>query len=297
MRKLNLLLFLMLFVGTIYAQNKNAAFDQVIVYEPELISKTLPKEVNEQSGMVWYKNLIWIINDSYCPSKIYAYNKKGELKSQIKIKNQKNIDWEDLTDDDKYIYIGDFGNNFGVRKNLRVLRVSKSVIQKEKNIEKNVEVIKFKWADQQDFSLKKHRNDYDCEAFLSYGDSLYFFTKNWANKKTRMYVMAKSSSQNDLLPKATFNANLLVTGADLSSDGKVLALVGYKNFHSYLLLFYDFEGTNFFSGKKIRLDLESLGRAQTEGVVFDEDDNLFISTEETRDPQSLYHVDWRKFIF
>ena len=43
----------------------------------------------------------------------------------IKIDNAKNDDWEELAEDDEFIYIGDFGNNNGKRKNLCIYIIRK----------------------------------------------------------------------------------------------------------------------------------------------------------------------------
>jgi len=264
-----------------------------IVYQPVLLCDSLSSKVNEQSGIVWYNNLFWINNDSGCKPVLYAYGKNGVIEKELEITNSKNIDWEDLADDQDYIYIGDFGNNYGDRKNLRVLRLAKSEIEKKTKVE--IEEIGIDWIEQEDFSSRKQNHDFDCEAFLSYGDSLYYFTKNWANLKTRMYVSSKKAGHENLKTKAEFNVDMLVTGADISSDGKVLALVGYKNYLSYLMLFSEFEGTDFFGGKCLRIDMSPLGGVQTEGVVFGENDSLYISTEETKLPQSIYKVEWEKW--
>ena len=264
-----------------------------IVYQPVLLCDSLSFKVNEQSGMLWYNNLFWVNNNSDCEPKLYAYNNAGQIETELEITNAKNIDWEALADDKDYIYIGDFGNNYGDRKNLRVLRLAKSEIEKKTKVE--IEEIGIEWTDQEDFSRRKQNHDFDCEAFLSYGDSLYYFTKNWANLKTRMYVSSKKAGHENLKPKAEFNVDMLVTGADISSDGKLLALVGYKNYLSYLMLFSEFEGTDFFGGECLRIDMSPLGGVQTEGVVFGENDSLYISTEETKLPQSLYKLEWEQW--
>lgn len=279
------------------AQNsctKQKKADKTNVLIAKLISDQLPKSVNEQSGMVWHKDLFWVINDSDCMPALIAYNEQGELKKTIHITNASNKDWEDLAEDENYIYIGDFGNNRGVRKDLRVLRVLKSDMKSKTELK--VDSITFAWADQQNFKKRNMKHDFDCEAFFAYGDSLYFFTKNWANKKTRLYSIPKIPGDYQLKPKVEFNVDFMVTGADITADGKTVALVGYKNYRTYMVLMSNFEGQNFFTGDTLRLDLESLGSAQTEGVVFTDRDELFISTEETRQPQSLYKVDWAKLL-
>ncbi|MBN2596987.1 MAG: hypothetical protein JXR82_09425 [Marinifilaceae bacterium] len=268
----------------------------LIVYQPVLVSDSLSVKVNEQSGLMWYNNLFWINNDSDCEPKLYAYNGKGKIEKEVEITNAKNIDWEDLAADQNYIYIGDFGNNFGCRKDLRVLRLKKDDLGASELAKVNADVIDFEWADQDNFTMRLQKHDFDCEAFLSYGDSLFFFTKNWANYKTRLYSASKNIKAQKLKVKAEFNANMLVTGADVSSDGKLLALVGYKDYLSYIILFYEFEGTNFFGGKSLRIDLSPLGRAQTEGIVFGENDSLYISTEQTKLPQSIYKVEYEQLM-
>lgn len=272
------------------AQNNTV---QTVVYSPQLISDQLSPKVNEQSGMVWHKDLFWVINDSDCLPELIAYDKRGKLKKTIHINNASNKDWEDLAEDDKYIYIGDFGNNRGARKDLRVLRVSKSDMN---NKEIAVDSITFAWADQKNFSNRNMKHDFDCEAFFAYGDSLYMFSKNWANKKTRLYSMSKLPGNYQLKPIAEFDLDFMVTGADITADGKTVALVGYKNYRSYMMLFTNIEGQNFFTGDALRLDLASLGRAQTEGIVFTDKKELYISTEETKLPQAFYKVDWKKIL-
>ncbi|MRT93305.1 T9SS C-terminal target domain-containing protein [Ancylomarina sp. 16SWW S1-10-2] len=272
------------------AQNTNV---KTVVYSPLLISDQLPKSVNEQSAMLWHNNLFWVINDSDCKPELIAYNPKGQLEETILINNASNKDWEDLAEDEDYIYIGDFGNNRGSRKDLRVLRVLKSDM---KNKEVTIDSITFTWADQKNFRNRNMKNNFDCEAFFACGDSLYLFTKNWINKKTRLYSMPKTPGNYKLKPITEFNTSFMVTGADISADGKTVALVGYKNYHTYMMLLTNFEGMNFFSGNVLRLDIESLGRAQTEGIVFTDKNELYINTEETRLSQAFYRVDWMKIL-
>lgn len=266
-----------------------------IIYSPKLLSNALPSIVNEQSGLIWYQSCFWVNNDSDCDASLYAYDKKGILKKELKVSNCKNIDWEDVTDDQDYFYIGDFGNNYGMRKNLRVLRIAKTKLSNQNTSTTEAEEIPISWADQQQFTARKHAHDYDCEAFVAYQDSLYFFSKNWANHKTRMYAASKQVKSQKLKVKAEFATGFMVTGADISSDGKILALVGYKNYRTYLCLFSAYQGNNFFSGKQLHLDLESLGGAQTEGIVFTNEDSLFICTEETNKAHAIYEVEWKQW--
>jgi hypothetical protein len=226
---------------------------------------------------------------------LYAYNLEGGLENTLQVKNVSNLDWEALAEDDQYFYIGDFGNNYGTIRNLKLYRIDKSKLENKNPYDVEADEIGFEWADQKIFAPLKHHHNFDCEAFFSSGDSLYFFTKNWANLRTRMYSMPKTIDHHELQPKAEFNADLLVTGADINSTGDVVALIGYKDFRTYLILLYDFKGSDFFKGKSIKLDLKILGSAQTEGVVFTDNDELYINTEATKQKQAIYRIDWKQF--
>jgi len=275
---------------------KEVTISNVKKYNPIRIESELPDVVQEQSGMIWHNDLIWVNNDSGGAPELYGYNLNGVLQQTIHLKNATNLDWEALAEDEEYFYIGDFGNNLGTRKNLKLYKIAKPEFTEESVVNVDANAIHFEWADQKEFLPQKHRHNYDCEAFFSYGDSLYFFTKNRGNLQTRMYVMPKQGREHRLQPKGTFHADLLITGADISSDGKVVALVGYNDFRTYMILFYNFKGADFFNGKHIRLDLSVLGRAQTEGVVFSDKDDLYINTQATKQAQSIYRIDWKQWI-
>ncbi len=267
-----------------------------------LVTNQLPPQVREQSGMIWYNNLIWVINDSGGLPKLYAYNKNGKLKRTVNIGNIENIDWEALAADKNNFYIGDFGNNYGSRKNLRVLKISKSQIDNTALDKVNAEIIHFKWSDQTDFSKRRHRHNFDCESLFAYNNKLYLFSKNWDNYKTRIYELSTEAGTYSISPKATVNVNFMVTGADVSPDGKVVALVGYKAYKTYMYFFYDYHNFDFTKGATKRIYLEKLGTAQTEGVMFDNNNNLYINTERTESkrrqsqPQSLYQINWRSYL-
>ncbi len=48
---------------------------------------------------------------------LYGLNPEtGEILQRIEIENVKNRDWEDITIDETYFYVGDFGNNAAIEK-------------------------------------------------------------------------------------------------------------------------------------------------------------------------------------
>jgi hypothetical protein len=80
----------------------------------------------ESSGIAYTDRALWTHNDSGNASDFFKVDTvSGALLQKISITNFPNNDWEDITADSNYIYIGDFGNNNGTRTDLRVLKLIK----------------------------------------------------------------------------------------------------------------------------------------------------------------------------
>ena len=247
---------------------------------PEPFIRALPYELNENSGLIYYNGLIWSFNDSGGDNLIYGIDFSGNIQKIIEIKNAENIDWEEIAQDEKHIYIGDFGNNYGNRKDLKIYKISKDDLDK-KSSEVKADIIDFEYADQKSFKFSTQITEFDCEAMAELNDELYLFTKDWKNQVTKVYKVPKKEGKYHVEPLEKFNINGLVTGADFSADKKNLAIVGYRDYVPFLWLFSDFEDDQFFTGKKSFIQMDSIKYAQTEGVCFLNNDILLISCEET----------------
>ncbi len=98
------------------------------IYNPPF-KYLLPDEVSETSGLIYYDNALWTINDSGNAPILYKLSPEtGEVLQRIQIANATNKDWEDLAQDEEHIYIGDFGNNMGKRSKLKILILEKNNI-------------------------------------------------------------------------------------------------------------------------------------------------------------------------
>ena len=263
--------------------------NNAITFTPEILIESLPKKVRETSGLAQYDDLIWTINDSGGGNIIYGLNKiSGKVKREIVIKKAKNHDWEALASDEDFIYIADVGNNKGNRTDLKVYKVNKKSLKKG-NEDAKSDAIFFTYPDQKVYLRTKRRTRFDCEAMISYGDSLILFTKDWFTYKTTMYSLPKEPGSYEARYMDTFKANGLITGADISEDGKVLVLCGYSNFDPFLWVFEDYQGTNFFDGNITRIEYPSFRDAQTEAVLFLGDSAIAVSAERSPSyPQRLY---------
>jgi hypothetical protein len=77
-------------------------------------TKELPKKLKEISGLARDGDHLWAIIDSK-NADIYKLDFSGKIIQQIHLSNFKLKDVEAVTADEKYIYVGDVGDNNGTR--------------------------------------------------------------------------------------------------------------------------------------------------------------------------------------
>ncbi len=251
------------------------------IYNPPFKYK-LPAEVNETSGLVYFRGLLWTINDSGNEPVLYGLDPQtGEIFQRIRIGNAKNVDWEDLAQDENFIYIGDFGNNSGGRKFLQIYRVPKKAIPTKGDETITSDKIVFNYPDYQGKPEKKKQTNFDCEAFVVIDSTIHLFTKNWGDHQTKHYRLPARPGRFVAELLFTFDARGLITAADYNPATHELLLLGYtKNeWVPFFWLLFDFQGDDFFSGNKRRIDLLNIFATQTEGICFTDGRNGVITSE------------------
>lgn len=239
-------------------------------------SKVLDENSRETSGLLFWSNKLWTHNDDG-DTNLYALDPfSGEITQTIHLENVKNNDWESISQDENYIYIGDFGNNItGNRTNLNILRIEKEALLS--GIQK-LDTIHFKYSDQLDFTPKKsNTTDFDGEAFIVSNDSIYIFTKQWTSKQTNLYSLSKLPGNYTAKFKTKFKVNGLITDA-IFVDHK-LVLSGYsKKLKPFIYKFSDFQENDFFSGKSEKIKLK-LPFHQVEGIASEDGKTFFLTNE------------------
>lgn len=238
----------------------------------------LKDSLRETSGLMAFDNLLWTHNDDH-DNTIYGLDSNGIIKKKIKLENIKNNDWEEISQDSSYIYIGDFGNNFqGNRKNLHLLRIEKKSFLLNKPV---IDTISFSYSNQTDFGIQKENStNFDCEAFIVSRDSIYLFAKQWSQKKTSIYVLPKIPGNYSAKLKETLDVSGLITGSALLNSGKGIVLCGYSGMlQPFLYLLYDYKNNDFLTGNKRKIKL-SLPFHQIEGIE-SLDGKLFYLTNES----------------
>jgi len=236
--------------------------------------------VNETSGLLWWNKLIWTHNDSGGQPQLYGLDSSnGNIVRTVTITNASNTDWEDIAQDGQYIYIGDFGNNAnGNRTNLKIYRLKKTGIKIKDSL--TAAVIHFSYSDQTDFSPTGSNNtNFDCEAMIAYGDSLFLFSKDWKDGKTRLYKLPKKPGTYVAQKIGELNVDGLITGAEIISTKRVIVLTGYNTTVTpFIYLLYDFSGNDFFGANKRKIQINE-GFTQVEGICALNNNNFYISNE------------------
>ena len=253
---------------------------------------TLSDSLKETSGLTFFKNKLYTINDGGNTSEIFEIEKtSGKILNIIKT-DLKNKDWEAITSDSTNIFIGDFGNNAGIRKDLKIYKIALDSVVSASSANN---AINFFYPKQTYFTPKNINNDFDAEAMIFLNGKIHLFTKEWASRKTTHYLINPEIFEQQPAEKIeNFKTDFVVT--DASYFDKKLYLIGYsKNTEVFLSIFNETEPGIFFKEKPKKYYLGSaLTIGQIEGIAVNED-GIYISGEEFRSPlgkvkQSFYFI-------
>jgi hypothetical protein len=247
----------------------------------------LPAELNENSGMIWYDGLIWTINDSGSEPFIYVVDTTGQIIRIIRLAGAENTDWEEIAQDDSFVYIGDVGNNEGKRTDLRIYKISKNDLT---DTVVAPEVIQYAYADQTDFTPEAYNTPYDCEALISNGDSLFLFTKNWTGNYTRIYGLPAVKGTYQAFPGGHMKVDGQLTASFYSARDHRLYLLGYNDYIPFLWICEDFyPGQSYDGFRQHYIFPEKIG-TQTEGIAITDKGDILVSCEKSLSSPALYKV-------
>ena len=271
--------------------------DGSCIYNPgtaePLASYLLSETISETSGLIVWNDQLWTHNDN-TDTNIYSLDTlDGKITQIYSLVGIKNRDWEEISQDEEYIFLGDFGNNAGNRRDLKIYRIAKNSLASRSAV---IDSIEFSYSDQVNFSPGSNNTDFDCEAFVVAEDSIYLFTKQWISNRTSVYALPKIPGIYIAHLKLSFDVNGLVTGAAYLESKKIIVLSGYSiSLDPFLYLLYDFSNHDFFSGNKRKISV-LLPFHQTEGIT-SEDGIKYYITNENFSPNPFISIHQKLHIF
>ena len=240
-------------------------------------------KLKEISGIEFDKfNRLWAINDGGDDPKLYRLNEDGSIAKEVLVTNAKNIDWEDMTQNDfGHFFLGDFGNNKQERKWLTIYKIENPIDIKGNTTE--AEIIKFTYPELDGNPVAPDKRNFDLEAFVAFGRHLYLFTKNRTEPFdgiTNVYKVGDHAANFDaqLIDSfktcTTMEKLCWITSAALSPNRSKLVLLDSTS----IWLFENFTEDKFFSGDVSIIDLGIV--TQKEAITFYDENTLIFTDEE-----------------
>ena len=237
-----------------------------------------PALLTECSGLVHslrYNGVFWAHGDGGSGASIVPVTASGKLArgwtGAVRVEGCKNNDWEDIALDDKgNLIIADVGNNSGRRKQLMLHFVNEP---KPGAVSvRPTRTLRVHYEDQ-----KGDSPDYDCEAVFSAGGRIYFLTKHRSDKRTRLYRLDGESTtrSNPLRLVGSFDVGGMVTAADASPDGKLVAVLTYTTL--WVFSYDRASGSIFTKSESVRRT--PIFAWQAEAVAWEGNDALVIANE------------------
>lgn len=197
------------------------------------VGADLHAAIDESSGLVAsrrHPGIFWTHNDSGGEARLFAVRVDGSLVQSVRVRGATNIDWEDITlDATGRLWIADMGNNRSNRSDLTLYAVPEPALEGEESVDVTAR-IEVHYPEQRGWP-DPSRN-FDAEALFADGDVLYVLTKHRSDTRTVLYRVPPEGGA--LERQGEFdvggdrdNFGGRVTSADLSADGKHLAVLTY----------------------------------------------------------------------
>ena len=230
----------------------------------ERIGTILHPPIREASGLVASRNfadVLWTITDSQGAAHLYAIQRSGKLLADYEVRGAANVDWESIAIDDRgFLYIADVGNNLKLPVRwiyqIREPDPSRQVSQESSGPIRGVVAVK------RILPYTFPQQPLDVEGTFVLDDNMYLISK--VGNRTTLYRLrlsppspngrsgdAKQARERNqatdrVAAPVTLPAQKLqklgpvrdviaVTGADISPDGRRIAVVTYRDVAIYEL--------------------------------------------------------------
>ena len=271
---------------------------------PDVAGLVTDQAMDEISGLApsrTHPGHYWAINDSGNTPQLHLMDGTGQHRGSVDVVGARNIDWEDLAsfelDGRHYLLVSDTGDNGGIRQQL-----SLHVLEEPSDLGQPATVawtVDFRWPD----------GPRDCEAAAVdpvRGEVLLVSKKRVPAELFRVPLRPEASASvaeklgnltgidqpdaGDLARSPLYGRyRAQVTGADLSPNGRVLAVLNYRSIH-FLVRRKDEDWQPALAVKLPHLALPWL--PQAEAIAFSLDgQQMLIASEQLPSPLVRYRVE------
>jgi hypothetical protein len=187
------------------------------------VGRIASSRISESSGVVasrQFPDVLWTHTDGGGPKKqwLVAMTRDGATVKEIFLSDVVIDDWEDIAlDDQRNLYIADTGNNEEKRTQVLVHQLE------EPNPRGDTSGVRVK----QSWRLRFPAASFDCESLFIWKDHGYVVSKVFKDARAQIYRFPLAPSKEPVVLElvATTKVESPVTGADISPDGRMLALV------------------------------------------------------------------------
>ena len=273
---------------------------------PEYAGVLADPELDEVSGLAAsraHPGIYWAENDGGNAPKLMAIKPDGTRVATVNIAGAENTDWEDIDAFElggkNYLLVADTGDNGGIRKQLTLYVIEEPARLREGDTLRPAWILNFRWPD----------GARDCEAAAvdpARNEVLLISKKRVPPELFRLKLRPADGavqvaeriatlpaiaqpSQAELKKNPVYGRyRSQITGADLSPNGRVLAVLNYHSLHLYVRN----AGQEWAEAmKQAPGQLELPWLPQAEGVAFSPDGrSLLIGSEQRPSPLLMYRA-------
>jgi hypothetical protein len=272
--------------------NNGSCTYSAVSYTPAIRVDPLSDSLVESSGVRMAGGYLWSFNDRGGKACLYRIDTiNNNIEQRVILAGATNTDWEEISFDGTYFYIGDFGNNQnGGRTDLKIYKFPFSAIHLNNAIDTipatEISTINFTYSNQPQPVVPSGYNNskFDCEAMIVENNQIHLFSKNWADNNTTHYLI-NSTNPGTYVATAmeTLATGFLVTAADKVQAQNIITLLGYQNSgtgNHFLYILSDYKADSFFNGNKRLISLpDATVMGQSEGLCFRNGKYGYISNE------------------
>ncbi len=259
---------------------------------PKVTGKIKSNAITESSGIAasrCQKGILWTHNDSGDDAFLYAFDESGTSLGTWRIPNAQNNDWEDIAafrdkDGKCFLYIGETGDNKGKWPVHSVYRVKEPTVRPSDQKGERKNPIETEKAEILRFTYPDYLQDAECLMVQPRTGEIYIVTKRITGA-AGVYRLKPDPD-----PQATVTLqkvaeisvpaipNGLITGGDISPDGRHVILCDYTRAYELTLPDGDVNFDDIWQQDPVQVDIGK--REAGEAVSYSMNGTSILATSE-----------------